>query len=142
MMRSWAFLLWAVAVGCAHSATSPPNRSLYERLGGKDAITAVVNDFVGRVGQDERINQRFANAEVPRLKQLLVEQICQAAGGPCQYSGRDMKTAHKGMGIRDEEFGALVEDLVASLAQLKVPEPEQKELLGALAGLKGDIVGQ
>ena len=64
--------------------------SLYERLGKKDAITAVVDDFVGRVANDTRINGKFANANIPRLKMLLVEQICAASGGPCTYTGRDI----------------------------------------------------
>src|SRR5207245_6667871 len=84
--------------------------SLYERLGGKPAITAVVDDFVGRVAADNRINGKFANANIPRLKMLLVEQICQASGGPCTYAGRDMKTAHAGRGSNGSEFDALVGD--------------------------------
>ena len=89
--------------------------SLYDRLGGKPAITAVVDDFVGNVAADKRVNGRFANANIPRLKQLLVELICAGTGGPCTYSGRDMRTAHKGMNIGDVEFTAVVEDLVKTL---------------------------
>jgi hemoglobin len=114
--------------------------SLYERLGKKDAITAVVDDFVGRVGNDTRINGKFANANIPRLKMLLVEQICAASGGPCTYTGRDMKTTHAGMGVTGEEFDALVGDLVASLNKFKVPEREKNELLSALGPMKKDIV--
>jgi hemoglobin len=115
-------------------------KSLYERLGGKPAITAVVDDFVGRVAADNRINGKFANANIPRLKMLLVEQICQASGGPCIYTGRDMKATHAGMGIKPEEFDALVGDLVATLNKFKVPEREKNELLGALGPMKKDIV--
>src|SRR5256712_14102692 len=68
--------------------------TLYERLGGKGAITAVVDDFVGRVAADKRINGKFALANIPRLEMLLVEHICAASGGPCTYTGRAMKTAH------------------------------------------------
>jgi hemoglobin len=114
--------------------------SLYDRLGGKPAITAVVDDFVGRVASDSRINGKFANANIPRLKTMLVDQICQASGGPCTYSGRDMKTAHAGMGISGDEFDALVGDLVATLNKFKVPEREKNELLGALGPMKGEIV--
>ena len=115
-------------------------RSLYERLGKKDAITAVVDDFVGRVANDTRINGKFANANIPRLKMLLVEQICAASGGPCTYTGRDMKTTHAGMGVTGEQFDALVGDLVASLNKFKVPEREKNELLSALGPMKKDIV--
>jgi hemoglobin len=134
-----------LTVGCAHGenkAADSGNKSLYDRLGGKDAITAVVDDFVGRVAKDNRINARFATADIPNLKAKLVEQICMATGGPCTYSGKDMKMAHKGMNLKDEEFGALVEDLQGTLNQFKVGDQEQKELIGALGGMKGDVVGQ
>ena len=120
--------------------TKPTDATLYDRLGGQPAITAVVDDFVGRVANDSRINSRFANADIPRLKMKLVEQICQASGGPCTYTGRDMKTAHAGMGITNADFGALVEDLVATLKTFNVGDREQKELLGALGPMQGDIV--
>jgi len=118
------------------------DKTLYDRLGGKGAITAVVDDFVGNVAGDRRINGFFAKADVPRLKVNLVDQICQATGGPCVYKGRDMKTAHKGMGISDGDFNALVEDLVKSLDKFSVPAKEKGELLGILGPLKPQIVGQ
>jgi hemoglobin len=114
--------------------------SLYERLGGKDAITAVVDDFVGRCAGDDRINAKFARSDVPRLKTMLIDQVCEAAGGPCTYSGRSMKETHNGMGVTAGEFDALVEDLVATLDQFGVPKAEQDELLGLLAPMRGEIV--
>jgi hemoglobin len=136
-----------LAVVVSLSACSTPmkpmqDQSLYQRLGGKEAITAVVDDFVGNVAADARINKRFANANTPRLKTLLVEQICAASGGPCTYTGRDMTTAHTGMDIQSAEFDALVEDLVKSLDKFKVPAREKSELLGALGGMKPAIVGK
>ena len=130
-------------MGCTspQMQTTMAKPSLYDRLGGKPAITAVVDDFVSNVAADPRINGRFANANVPHLKQLLVEQICAGAGGPCVYSGRDMETAHRGMNIRDEEFSALVGDLVKSLDKFKVPEREKGELLALLGPAKPQIVG-
>jgi hemoglobin len=116
--------------------------SLYDRLGGQPAITAVVDDFVGNVAADSRINGFFANANIPRLKVLLVQQICQGTGGPCTYAGRDMASAHKGMNINDAQFNALVEDLVKTLDKFKVPEREKKELLAALGPMKSQIVAQ
>ena len=115
--------------------------SLYDRLGGKPAITAVVDDFIGNVAGDGRINGRFARANIPRLKQMLGDQICAASGGPCTYTGRDMMSAHQGMNITDAEFGALVGDLVKSLDKFRVPDREKGELLGALGGMKPQIVG-
>jgi len=114
--------------------------TLYGRLGSKAAITAVVDDFVARVGADTRINGFFAKTDLTRLKKMLVDQICQAAGGPCTYTGKDMKTAHAGMGVTDAAFGALVEDLVAALNKFKVGDKEKNELLGVLGPMKTDIV--
>ena len=136
-----------LAVVVSFAACSTPmkpmaDQSLYQRLGGKEAITAVVDDFIGNVAADARINKRFANANIPRLKMLLVEQICAASGGPCTYTGRDMTTAHTGMNIQSAEFDALVEDLVKALDKFKVPEREKGELLGALGGMKPAIVNK
>jgi hemoglobin len=114
--------------------------SLYDRLGKQDAIKAVVDDFVANVAADARINAFFANADIPHLKQMLVDQICMATGGPCKYTGKDMKTAHQGMNVKGSDFDALVEDLKKSLDKFKVGDKEQQELLGALAPMKGDIV--
>jgi hemoglobin len=132
------------AAGCAsmESGSSMEKKALYDRLGGKPAITAVVDDFVGNVAADARINKRFANANIPRLKQRLVDQICEASGGPCTYTGMSMLDAHRGMNISDGEFGALVEDLVKSLDTFKVPAQEKTELLTALGGMKSQIVGK
>jgi hemoglobin len=115
-------------------------KSLYERLGGYGAITAVVDDFVGNVARDRRINRFFANTNIPRLKALLVQQICQATGGPCFYVGRDMKSAHRGLGISGRHFNALVQDLGKTLKRFKVPAREQKELVAILAPLRKDVV--
>ena len=128
------------SLGSTPSGNTSMEKSLYDRLGGKTAITAVVDDFVGRVAADTRINGKFANANIPRLKSMLVDQICQASGGPCTYTGRDMKSTHAGMGVSSSDFDALVGDLVATLNKFKVPEREKNELLGALGPMKSDIV--
>lgn len=114
--------------------------TLYERLGGKPAIVAVVNDFVGNVAADNRINHFFAHADIPHLKMELVDQICAGTGGPCTYTGKSMKEAHAGMGITDADFNALVEDLQKSLNTFKVPAKEQGDLLAVLGPMKPDIV--
>lgn len=145
---SWRRLASGVMVtallyaGCSSGGGMTAQKPLYDRLGGKPAITAVVDDFVGNVAADTRINQRFAGTNIPRLKAMLVDQICEASGGPCKYTGRSMQAAHAGMKITDAEFGALVEDLVKSLDKFRVPPEEKKELLSALGGMKGEIVGQ
>jgi hemoglobin len=114
--------------------------TLYDRLGGKEAIQAVIDEFVGRCAADERINRKFVRTDVGRLKKMLVDQVCEASGGPCTYTGRSMYETHDGMGVTAGEFDALVEDLVATLDQFKVPQAEKDELLGALAPMRSDIV--
>jgi hemoglobin len=114
--------------------------TLYERLGGLDAIRAVVDSFVARCAGDDRINRKFERTDIPRLKKMLVDQVCEAAGGPCTYSGRDMRATHDGMGVTAGEFDALVEDLVATLDEFDVPKAEQEELLGLLGPMRDEIV--
>jgi hemoglobin len=130
----------AVPTVDAQQKGAPAAKSLYERLGGQNAIKAVVDDFVANVAADKRINSFFANTNIPQLKTRLVEQICQATGGPCKYSGRDMKSAHAGMGVAGKDFDALVEDLGKTLNKFKVPAKEQQELVSLLAPMKKDIV--
>lgn len=121
---------------------APKEKSLFDRLGGLDAIKAVVHEFTTNVGADKRINKRFAKSDIPKLEKTLVDQVCEATGGPCKYAGKNMVEAHKGMKISEAEFTALVEDLVKALDKFKVPAKEKNELLGALGGMKGDIVGK
>jgi len=135
------FLLTFALAAC-QSMMSLPQKSLYDRLGGQPAITAVVDDFVANVAADSRINGFFARTDIPRLKRLLVEQICAGTGGPCTYTGRTMQAAHRGMNITDAQFTALVEDLQKTLVKFKVPEKEQGDLLAVLGPMKPQIVGQ
>lgn len=141
---SLAVATFALAAGLGLSMAAAPvtaaDSSLYHRLGGQGAIQAVVDDFVANVAADERINRFFAATDIARLKRLLAEQICAGAGGPCTYTGRDMKSAHAGMGVDGSHFEALVGDLVRSLDKFKVPEREKNELLAILGPMKGDIV--
>lgn len=134
-----AVTLSLTLAACAGTpAPKPP--SLYDRLGGQPAITAVVDDFVANVAADKRINGQFANTNIPRLKMLLVEQICAGTGGPCQYTGRDMKSTHAHLKISEADFNALAEDLTRTLDKFKLPEKERGELMAILGPMKADIV--
>jgi hemoglobin len=134
-------LALALTTTIAHATYySYSQRTLYQRLGGRPAISAVVEDFVGNVARDNRINRFFANTDIPRLKRLLVQQICAGSGGPCQYEGRSMREAHRGLGVRNQDFDALVQDLVRSLNKFNVPQREQQELLGLLGPMRRDVV--
>lgn len=149
-MRSLFFALMLGAAACGGgkkadtttTTTQPSDKSLYDRLGGIDAIKAVIKDFVyEQVAKDDRINTKFfSNADLPKLEEHLVNQVCEATGGPCKYTGRSMKEAHAGMGVDEASWNALVEDLQKSLAKFNVPQKEQDELIGALAGMHDDIV--
>jgi hemoglobin len=147
-MAGLVLAVFLVGCGGAQESATPakeatpqaPQKSLYERLGGVDAITAVTDAFIGKAAADTRINAKLAKSDVPRLRFHLIEQLCAATGGPCDYTGRDMPSVHKDLGITDGEFEALVEDLVAALDQFKVPEAEKSELLGILGPLRSQIV--
>ena len=149
-MKTQLFGICLIA-GLLASVSSAPllgqmkEKSLYERLGKKKAITAVVDEFVARCAGDNRINKFFAAtaADPARLKKFkgnLVDQICEASGGPCKYKGKDMKAAHMGMGVSGADFTALVEDLSGALDKFKVGGHEKDQLLGALAPMKTQIV--
>jgi hemoglobin len=142
-------ILVAILVICAlfgtYQASYAKDKSLFERLGGKEAIKLVVDKFVSNVLADASIQPFFAiTANEPgradKLKVHLVEQICQVTGGPCAYKGRDMKTAHTGMGITNPQFDSLVSALVGALEHYKVAKKEQDELLGILGPLREVIV--
>lgn len=125
-----------IIAGCNQTPQTP----LYERFGGKPAISAVVNDFVDLVGQDRRVIHQVAPERVPWVKDRLVEQLCQGSGGPCTYTGRDMKTTHTDMGISNAEFDAVIDDLVKTLDKYKVGEREKHDVLALLEPMRKDIV--
>lgn len=137
------FLFLFVLNSCSTSnedENEPQQATLYDRLGGEPAVTAVVEKFTEEVGKDARINCQFATTNFDRFKRLLSQHLCLITGGGCRYTGRDMVTIHKGMGITNADFTALVEDLIAALNFFSVPEQEKTELLETLGGLKGTIV--
>ena len=132
--------LWSAS---AQDGQMQMKKSLYERLGGYDAVAAVVDDFVGRLVTDKQFERFFVGHSTDskkRIRQHIVDQLCAAAGGPCVYMGRTMKDSHAGLGISEAEWDAAAKHLVASLDKFKVPEPEKKDLLAFVTGLKADIV--
>lgn len=122
----------------AQKPLSLEHASLYWRLGGPDAINAAVDETIKLSKADSRLAGRLSGACAPQLK----TQLCAATGGPCTYTGRGMKTAHKGMNITEAEFGAVAQNLVSVLDAFKVSEKEKNELVGLIAPMKGEIVGQ
>jgi hemoglobin len=143
-------LLLAFAATLPAYLAAPPQAvaqqaSLYTRLGGYDALAAVTDDFIGRLASDPQLGRFFKGLSTDsqkRVRQHVVDFLCSATGGPCIYTGRDMKTAHTGLGITEEDWTNSVKALVATLDKFKVPEKEKGEVLAAISGLKGDIVGR
>jgi hemoglobin len=147
-MKNWKLTILAAALtaGIASGQTAVKTQeSLYQRLGGMPAIQAVVDDLVTRILADGRVNAWFHHAasdpaNAAAYKAKLADFLCQVTGGRCQYTGPDMATVHRGRGVTEEAFQAVVEDLVATLEKLKVPAKEKSEVLGLLAPLESSIV--
>ena len=131
-----------VDAGAEPVDAAPAERSLYDRLGGKDGVEAIVDVFSKNLLADPRVNKSFKKSKdgLAHFKQMIAEQICQLAGGPCQYSGKDMKEAHKGMGIADPQFDAVVEDLKLALDEKGASDQDKSDLFAALAPMRTDIV--
>ncbi len=124
-------------------AQGQAQKSLYQRLGGYDAIAAVTDDFIGRLAGDLQLGRFFVGLSTDskkRVRQLAVDQLCEATGGPCIYIGRTMKASHAGLGITEADWDASVKHLVESLDKFKVPQKEKDELLTIASSLKADIV--
>jgi hemoglobin len=138
-----ASLFVTLLAGSLAMGVGAQTNSLYKRLGGYDALAAVTDDFIGRLATDKTVGRFFVGASENskmRIRQLIVDQLCAATGGPCVYIGRDMKTAHKGLGITEEDWNIAVKHLVATMNKFKVGQKEQEEVAAALTSMKGDIV--
>ena len=146
--KSAALTLLLLGLSCAAPVYAAPPQAaaqptLYRRLGGYDALAAVTDDFLGRLAGDPQFGRFFVGHSVDsvhRIRQNIVDELCAATGGPCVYIGRDMKTAHTGLGINEKDWDASVRMLVATLDKFNVPAKEKDEVLGAISGLKKDIV--
>lgn len=130
----------------ASAAVSPAAKSLYDRLGGAYPIAVVVDDFIERLLVNETLNANVAinhaRSRVPRqgLKFHVTTLVCQVTGGPCKYSGRDMRTSHAHLNITEPEWQAMLADFGATLDKFKVPAAEQGELVAIVNSTKPDIV--
>ena len=127
------------------STVSAQEKSLYQRLGGYDAISAVVNEFANRLFSDKKLELFFGSLSTDskvKFKQFNTTLVCAATGGPCTYLGRSMTTAHQGMGITKADFDAVAGHLAATLHKFKVPAAEKEELLGIIGSLQGQVIEQ
>jgi len=116
------------------------NASLYERLGGAERIAAIVDDFVDRHALNPLIGARFRGKDLPRLKALGTQFFCMGAGGPQRYEGRDLRAAHAGMNVSEQELVAALDDIVAAMKANAVADPEVNEVVGILYSMRGDVL--
>ena len=140
--RDWLIVHEHVSAPLA-APPSAEGQSLYKRLGGFDALAAVADNFIPRLVADPQLGKYFVGHSTDSLhhiRELMVEQLCGATGGPCYYLGRTMQAAHAGMGITDGEWDIAVDHLIETMMQLKVPDKERDEVLTVVASLKKDIV--
>lgn len=136
-------ILSLLLTGSAATQAVAQEKSLYERIGGYNALAAVVDDFIGRLLTDKQFEKFFVGQSTDskkRIRQHIIDQFCAATGGPCIYTGREMKTSHAGLGITNADWDAAAKHLTASLDKFKVPEKEKSEVLAFVTSLKKDIV--
>ena len=127
--------------GCAYqSATQSTNTTLYERLGGKTAIDAVVENLLYRIADDPEVVVFFANTNIDLFAESLASQLCDVSDGPCRYEGPPMDRAHQHMGLTDVHFNRVVEYLDAAMQAEDIPLGARNELLGRLAPMYTDIM--
>jgi hemoglobin len=133
----------AATISATAHAQTPAAPALYQRLGGYDEIAAVTDDFLGRLASDRDLGRFFVGHgtdSVKRIRQDILNQLCAATGGPCVYTGRDMRTAHAGLGIAEREWETAVRHLNATLDRFAVGRRERDDVVAAIAALKKDIV--
>ena len=138
-------LMLCIAALSMPSTANAKEKSLYQRLGGYDAISAVVNEFANRLFADKKLDRFFGALSTDsqeKFKQFNTTLVCAATGGPCTYLGRSMTTAHEGMGVDNTNFNIVAGHLAATLDKFKVPAAEKEELLGIIGSMRGQIVDQ
>ena len=138
-----AVILANLALALLAGAAKAEDKSLYQRLGGYDAIAAVSDEFLARLANDEQEKRFFIGFSTDsklRIRQLLVDLVCKSTGGPCVYTGRDMKAAHAGAGITKADWDRSLKIFGEVLNKFKVPEKEQQELAALLLPLEKDVV--
>lgn len=138
-LKALALAFMLAVSGCASTDSS---RSLYQDLGGEQAVDAVVYDTIVLIANDPRVVERFRNVDIERFRQGLADYICSVSGGPCEYTGDSMRTVHAGHHYTDTEFNAIVELLIKAMEANEVPISAQNRLLAKLAPDYRDIVYQ
>jgi hemoglobin len=145
LLLACLLMVHATVFAQGNGASQAQSATLYQRLGGYDALAAVTDDFLGRLIGDPQLSRFFTGFSTDskvRIRQHIVDFLCAATGGPCKYAGRDMKTAHTGLNITEADWNTTVKHLTATLDKFNVPEKEKSEVLQAIGSQKADIVGR
>ena len=143
MLLAFALACLTACAGTANKPAQPAAKdALYQELGRSEGITKVVDLFFQRLNADARINTLFAKVDHDDLRRLVIEQMCEASGGPCKYTGRSMEEAHSGLNLTNKDFDAFVEDLVTAMNEANVAKSTQKKLLAILGPMRPQVVGQ
>jgi hemoglobin len=140
-----ALLVGSVSMLAQEAKSPTAQKTLYQRLGGYDALAAVTDEFIGRMAADPQLKRFFIGLSTDskrRVRSHVVDFLCQATGGPCAYTGREMETVHTGLNITDADWETSLKHLVATLDKFKVPAHEKQEVLTAIAGLKTKIANR
>lgn len=133
-------MLWIVWLGaCAYHADKG---TMYQQLGEKQGITGVVDKLLVLIARDELLNKRFVDVDIPIFREHLIEQLCQVADGPCEYTGGTMSEVHRGLNISDSEFNRLVTHLREAMTQQQIPYVTQNRLLSTLAPMHSEVTYQ
>ena len=127
-----------ILTGC-QSWQSRESDDLYQQLGQRSGIEAIVEDLLYLIVEDERINASFADVDVAQFHERLSDQLCELSGGPCTYTGRNMRELHAHMNVTDTQFNALAENLILAMEQNHVPTGAQNRLLDKLVPMYPDI---
>ena len=143
ILLAFALVCLTACSGMVNKPSQPAAKdALYQELGRSEGITRVVDLFFQRLNADARINTLFAKVDHNDLRRLVIEQMCEATGGPCKYTGRSMEEAHSGLNLTNKDFDAFVEDLVTAMNEANVAKPTQKKLLAILGPMRPQVVGQ
>ena len=129
----------ALVLGGCQSLNNKPDDSLYQQLGEREGIANVVEDLLYLIVDDDRINQQFKGMDVDQFHHNLTDQLCELSGGPCAYTGREMRELHSDMAITDTQFNALAENLILAMEQNDIPTGAQNRLIKRLLPLYPDI---
>jgi hemoglobin len=143
--RMKAAMAAGLFMGLALAAPAFAEDTLYKQLGGYDAIVAVTDAFLTKAGQDKSLKRFFvghSQSSLVNIRQLIVDFICEKAGGPCAYTGRSMTDAHTGLKITDKDWETSNKLFGIVLNDLKVEKPLQEKVVAFIGSLKGDIIGK